>query len=55
MLVTLKTLRNLSRWIKKMLIVGIVNSQQESIEIQGIFKRFVVGNRARFLGKQSRK
>ena len=38
-----------------MLIVGMVNTPQEAMELQDIVKRFVVGNRARFLAKQVRK
>lgn len=38
-----------------MLLVGMVNTRQEAMELQGIVKRFVVGNRARFLAKQIKK
>lgn len=38
-----------------MLIVGTINSKEEAMEIQGIAKLFVVRNRAKVLGKQSRK
>jgi len=37
-----------------MLIVGQVSSSQEAIEITLIVKHFIVGNRARLLGKRSR-
>lgn len=38
-----------------MKIVGIVNSKEEAFEIQGIAKRFILGNRVRELAKQIRK
>ena len=38
-----------------MLLVGTVNTPQEAKEMQDIIKRFLIGNRARFLAKQIRK
>lgn len=38
-----------------MLIVGIINSKQEAMEIQQIAKLFVVGCRFQILAKQIRK
>jgi len=38
-----------------MMIVGMVSTPQEADDIAFITKLFVLGNRARFLGQQSRK
>jgi len=55
MLLRSKILKNLSRCDQRMLIVGMINTRQEAMEIQDIAKRFVIGNRARFLAQQIRK